>query len=102
MMTWDCFQVSLDHEILLHPRYFGPQLIKTVRKMLFNEVEGKCIGKYVMMRIIDLETSSFHHRYGYVIAVTSIDNVGVGKIQPGTKHILSIEKRFAQDFHLST
>lgn len=35
--------------------------------MLLNEVEGKCVGKY-----------------GYVIAVTSLDNIGVGKIQPGT------------------
>ncbi|CAF2627976.1 unnamed protein product [Rotaria sp. Silwood2] len=65
------FHVSLDHEILLHPRYFGPQLIKTVRRMLFNEVEGKCIG-----------------RYGYVIAVTSIDNIGVGKIQPGRGYVI--------------
>ncbi len=27
------------------------------------------------------------NRYGYVIAVTSIDNIGVGKIQPGKKKI---------------
>ncbi|CAF5191703.1 unnamed protein product, partial [Rotaria sp. Silwood1] len=39
--------------------------------MLFNEVEGKCIG-----------------RYGYVIAVTSIDNIGVGKIQPGRGYVI--------------
>ena len=25
----------------------------------------------------------FHYRYGFVIAVTSIDNVGAGLIQPG-------------------
>lgn len=28
------------------------------------------------------------NRYGYVIAVTSIDNIGVGKIQPGKKKTL--------------
>lgn len=40
-------QISLEHEILLHPRYFGPQLMDTVRQMLFTEVEGTCTGKYV-------------------------------------------------------
>lgn len=43
-----CFiiaQISLDHEILLHPRYFGPNLLETVKKKLFTEVEGTCSGK---------------------------------------------------------
>ena len=26
---------------------------------------------------------SFNYRYGFVIAVTTIDNIGVGEIQPG-------------------
>ena len=51
---------------MLHPKYFGPQLLETVRKKLFSEVEGVCKGKY-----------------GYVIAVTTIDNIGAGIIQPG-------------------
>ena len=38
-------QVSLEHEILLHPRYFGPNLINVVRQKLFTEVEGTCTGK---------------------------------------------------------
>ena len=32
------FHISLEHEILLHPRYFGPQLLETVKQKLFSEV----------------------------------------------------------------
>lgn len=59
-------QISLEHEILLHPRYFGPQLLETVKQKLYTEVEGTCTGKY-----------------GFVIAVTTIDSIGSGIIQPG-------------------
>lgn len=38
-------QISLEHEILLHPRYFGPNLLNTVKQKLFTEVEGTCSGK---------------------------------------------------------
>ncbi|GLH00707.1 Uncharacterized protein GBIM_07000 [Gryllus bimaculatus] len=60
------YHISLEHEILLHPRYFGPQLLETVKQKLYTEVEGTCTGKY-----------------GFVIAVTTIDNIGSGLIQPG-------------------
>ncbi|KAG8310906.1 DNA-directed RNA polymerase II subunit RPB7 [Homalodisca vitripennis] len=60
------YHISLEHEILLHPRYFGPQLHETVKQKLYTEVEGTCTGKY-----------------GFVIAVTTIDNIGAGIIQPG-------------------
>lgn len=59
-------QISLEHEILLHPKYFGPQLMETVKQKLYTEVEGTCTGKY-----------------GFVIAVTTIDMIGSGIIQPG-------------------
>lgn len=51
---------------MLHPRYFGPQLLDTVRQKLYTEVEGTCTGKY-----------------GFVIAVTSINDIGSGIIQAG-------------------
>ena len=38
----------------------------TIKQKLFAEVEGTCTGKY-----------------GFVIAVTTIDNIGAGLIQPG-------------------
>ncbi|KAK0172783.1 hypothetical protein PV328_006058 [Microctonus aethiopoides] len=60
------YHISLEHEILLHPRYFGPQLLDTVKQKLYTEVEGTCGGKY-----------------GFVVAVTTIDSIGAGIIQPG-------------------
>lgn len=60
------YHVSLEHEILLHPRYFGPQLLENVKQKLFTEVEGTCTGKH-----------------GFVVAVTTIDTIGAGLIQPG-------------------
>lgn len=51
---------------MLHPKYFGPQLMETVKQKLYTEVEGTCTGKY-----------------GFVIAVTTIDQIGSGVIQPG-------------------
>ena len=54
------YHISLEHEILLHPRYFGPSLLDTVKQKLFTEVEGTCTGKH-----------------GFVIAVTTIDQIGI-------------------------
>lgn len=61
------YHIALEHEIQLHPRYFGPNLLDTVKAKLFSEVEGTCSGKY-----------------GFVIAVTTIDSIGSGIIQSGT------------------
>merc|ERR1739838_93747 len=60
------YHMSLEHEIMLHPRYFGPNLLSTVKQKLFTEVEGTCSGKH-----------------GFIIAVTTIDNIGAGMIQHG-------------------
>ncbi|XP_050529442.1 DNA-directed RNA polymerase II subunit RPB7-like isoform X5 [Daktulosphaira vitifoliae] len=60
------FHIALEHEVLLHPKYFGPQLMESVKTKLYREVEGTCTGKY-----------------GFVIAVTHIDNIGSGLILPG-------------------
>ncbi|KAI6174079.1 DNA-directed RNA polymerase II subunit RPB7 [Aphelenchoides besseyi] len=61
------FHLSLEHEICLHPKYFGPNLMESVKQKLFKEVEGTCKGKY-----------------GSIIAVTTIDSIGNGLIQPGS------------------
>lgn len=45
LMNINLLQISLEHEILLHPRYFGPQLLDTVKQKLYTEVEGTCGGK---------------------------------------------------------
>ena len=59
------YLISLEHEVLLHPRYFGPKLIETVKQKLFTEVEGTCSGKY-----------------GFIVAVTDIESIGSGVILP--------------------
>lgn len=41
-------------------------MLETVKQKLYLEVEGNCTGKY-----------------GFVVAVTTIDNIGAGVIQPG-------------------
>ncbi len=60
------YHIALEHEICLHPKYFGAQLYDTVKNKLLGEVEGTCSGKH-----------------GFVINVTGIDNIGSGLIQPG-------------------
>ncbi|VDD76545.1 unnamed protein product [Mesocestoides corti] len=60
------YHIRLEHEILLHPKYFGPNLIETVKAKLFSDVEGTCSGKY-----------------GFVVAVTNIDHIGAGILLPG-------------------
>jgi len=69
------YHIALEKEIQLHPRYFGPLLLKTVREKLHNEVEGQCTGKH-----------------GFVVAVTSIDSVGDGMIQSGTGFVTYLVK----------
>ncbi|KAI3385218.1 hypothetical protein SNEBB_001960 [Seison nebaliae] len=59
------FRILLKHEVLLHPMYFGADILEKVREKLMVEVEGTCSGKF-----------------GYIIAVTSIEKIGAGKIQP--------------------
>uniref|UniRef100_A0A915EZ64 DNA-directed RNA polymerase II subunit RPB7 n=1 Tax=Echinococcus canadensis TaxID=519352 RepID=A0A915EZ64_9CEST len=58
--------MQLEHEILLHPKYFGPNLIETVKAKLFSDIEGTCSGKY-----------------GFIVAVTNIDHIGAGMLLPG-------------------
>lgn len=48
---------------MLHPRYFGPQLHEIVSEKLYKDVEGSCLG-----------------RCGYVIAITSITDIGEGVV----------------------
>lgn len=48
------------------PAYFGARIREFLRQRLYEEVEGTCSG-----------------RYGYIIAVASIDDIGSGRIQEG-------------------
>jgi DNA-directed RNA polymerase II subunit RPB7 len=61
------YHLPLSHELSLHPRYFGDQLLETVKQKLYCDVEGTCTGKH-----------------GFVIAITSIEDIGDGIIQSST------------------
>jgi len=60
------YHISLKHELLIHPMYFGENLTDTIKQKLYSEVEGSCTGEH-----------------GFVIGVTIIDTIGDGEILPG-------------------
>ncbi|RKO86648.1 RNA polymerase Rpb7, partial [Blyttiomyces helicus] len=58
---------ELTHTIQLHPQYFGPNMRDFLQRRLYEEVEGKCSG-----------------RFGYIIAVINIQSIGTGVLQSST------------------
>lgn len=56
--------MHLEHDMVLHPRYFGPQLKDTIVEKLYREVEGTC-----------------NARYGFIMTIVRIDDVGSGVLQ---------------------
>ncbi|WFD03386.1 DNA-directed RNA polymerase II subunit [Malassezia obtusa] len=60
-------QKNLDHRTELHPSFYGPSMIEFLSRKLKDDVEGTCTGKY-----------------GYIIKVVSIMDVGQGRVMPGT------------------
>jgi DNA-directed RNA polymerase II subunit RPB7 len=61
------FLKQLEHEITLQPMHFGPKMADILVQRLHAEVEGTCTG-----------------RYGYIVCVTTVDDVGEGRILEGT------------------
>eukprot|EP01136_Pigoraptor_vietnamica_P012498 Opistho-1_new@52486 len=70
------YYLSLSHEVLLAPKYFGPQLRDILRQKLYAEVEGTCKGEH-----------------GWIVMVKSIEDFGRGKIHPN-RGIVSFTIRF--------
>ncbi|KAJ3126858.1 DNA-directed RNA polymerase II subunit [Nowakowskiella sp. JEL0407] len=58
------FLKDLTHTIQLTPQYFNRDLISNLKQRLHDEVEGTCSG-----------------RYGYIIAVVQIGEIGRGVLQ---------------------
>lgn len=52
---------------MLHPRYFGPQLLDTVKQKLYTEVEGTCTGKYVseFKKYNEIKHEQFFDNYAF-------------------------------------
>jgi len=63
------FNVPLERNLLLEPKWFGPKMREVLHERLRAEVEGTCSG-----------------RYGFVVLVTSITDVGEGVIQDTSAH----------------
>ncbi|VVD01013.1 unnamed protein product [Leptidea sinapis] len=68
------YHISLEHEILLHPRYFGPQLLDTVKQKLYTEVEGTCTGNKQEDNVIQEEDV-----IRLKIVGTRVDATGINK-----------------------
>jgi len=61
------FHVTLERTLHLHPRFFGPRLRATLINKLNSEVEGTCSGQH-----------------GFIVIVTNVDDIGMGKVRDGT------------------
>jgi len=60
------FHVELRKELLLNPKYVGPNIRELLVEKLIQSVEGSCSG-----------------RWGFVVCVTDVIEVGKGKIREG-------------------
>eukprot|EP00033_Pygsuia_biforma_P002330 GCRY01002578.1.p1 GENE.GCRY01002578.1~~GCRY01002578.1.p1 ORF type:complete len:171 (-),score=20.33 GCRY01002578.1:69-581(-) len=61
------FHLTLEKHITVQPRYFGPHLKQILLKNLYQEVEGVC-----------------DEVIGYTVCVTSVKNIGAGKVKEGS------------------
>mmetsp|Transcript_6867 Transcript_6867/g.11513 ORF Transcript_6867/g.11513 Transcript_6867/m.11513 type:complete len:174 (-) Transcript_6867:6-527(-) len=60
------FHIDMEKDLLLMPKHFGPNLKQHLQEKLVQKVEGSCSG-----------------RYGFVICVTEVKNIGKGRIREG-------------------
>eukprot|EP01137_Pigoraptor_chileana_P006306 Opistho-2@50517 len=70
------YYLTLSHDVLLHPQYFGPMLKQTLRQKLYSEVEGTCKGEF-----------------GWIIMVKDIEEFGRGKIH-ANRGIVTFSMRY--------
>ncbi|XP_010934577.1 DNA-directed RNA polymerase II subunit RPB7 [Elaeis guineensis] len=61
------FHITLERNMQLHPRHFGPHLRDKLVAKLMKDVEGTCSG-----------------RHGFVVAITNVEDIGKGLIREGT------------------
>jgi DNA-directed RNA polymerase II subunit RPB7 len=60
------FLKAMERVVTLPPQFFGPALRETLERKLVDEVEGTCSG-----------------RFGYVVLVQDVSDIGQGRIQDG-------------------
>eukprot|EP00045_Choanoeca_perplexa_P003018 m.28246 g.28246 ORF g.28246 m.28246 type:complete len:172 (-) comp11818_c0_seq2:1731-2246(-) len=57
------FTLTLHHDVLLHPKHFGPSIHEEVEKRLRSDVESKCLG-----------------RHGFIVAVVKLQEISKGRV----------------------
>ena len=62
------FLHELERTIILHPSFFGPKIPEYLIQQLLNDVEGKFMGSY------------------YIIAVMDTFDISDGRVLPGSAH----------------
>ena len=75
------YHISLKHELLIHPMYFGENLTDTIKQKLYRFVQTVIISGY-WYYVSEVE-GSCTGEHGFVIGVTIIDTIGDGEILPG-------------------
>ncbi|KXZ41592.1 hypothetical protein GPECTOR_376g169 [Gonium pectorale] len=68
------YYLTLHKSLDIHPKHFGPKLREVIREKLIAETEGTCTGKY-----------------GYVVAVTKVEDIGRGRIRQDQSGYASFE-----------
>ncbi|KAL7034882.1 hypothetical protein ACKWTF_008153 [Chironomus riparius] len=71
------YHMSLAHQVLIHPCYFGPDLKEVIQKKVYSEVEGSCQG-YI----------------GYIICITAITHISSGLIMAGGEGMTSFPVKY--------
>lgn len=59
------FLKHLEHEIAIHPSFFGREVDERLRQRLFADMEGSCNGEY------------------YIICVIDVSKISPGRVKPG-------------------
>eukprot|EP01018_Ginkgo_biloba_P031731 Gb_23002 [translate_table: standard] len=81
------FHIVLERNMQLHPRHFGPHLRDKLVSKLIQDVEGTCRAALHRTIISGKSNNLFTDlsgRYGFVIAITGVENIGKGLIRDGT------------------
>lgn len=62
------FQKLLTETILLHPSYFGPQMIEYLKTKLHQDVEGTCSGRIgcVLLTRLRHSSTSIHYPFSHL------------------------------------
>ena len=91
------YHISLKHELLIHPMYFGENLTDTIKQKLYRFLTNIMVFDYRWLSEVEGSCTGEH---GFVIGVTIIDTIGDGEILPG-RGFCRFPIRYKVKFHSS-